>query len=192
MQYCHCPGCTILVQPLDVVFNGPFKRAVDTIATSHVEAHVDDYLHGNFTASERRILLTKWIGQAWEEVSANKDMVIRGFWKCGISIAIDGSEDNEINIKDLENYEIESDDDDPFATSDDDDSSSDGNSPGSGDEKEHNEEGCDDEDCDNNHDVPFTVPFNSITNEEWFPSLCSNLDYCVDLDNLVEDNFIAC
>ena len=61
-------GCTSLVQPLDVLFNGPFKWAVDTIATSHMEAHVNDYLHGNFTASERRILLTKWIGQAWEEV----------------------------------------------------------------------------------------------------------------------------
>ena len=74
-------------------------------------------------------------------------MVIRGFRKCEISIAIDGSEDNEINIKDLENYKVESDDDDPFATSDDDDSFSDGNSPGSGDEEEHNEEGCDKEDC---------------------------------------------
>ena len=118
--------------------------------------------------------------------------MIRGFRKCEISIAIDGSEDNEVNIKDLENYKVESDDDDPFATSDDNDSFSDGNSPGSGDKEEYNEEGCDKEDCGNDHDVPFTVPFNSITNEECFPSLCSNLDYCVDLDNLVEDNFIAC
>ena len=46
--------CTSLVQPLDVVFNGPFKWAVDTIATSYMEPHVNDYLHGNFTASERR------------------------------------------------------------------------------------------------------------------------------------------
>ena len=46
------PGCTSLVQPLDVVFNGPFKQAVDTITTSHMEAHVDDYLYGNFTANK--------------------------------------------------------------------------------------------------------------------------------------------
>ena len=88
----------------------------------------------------------------------------------------------------MENY-----DDGPLATSDnDDDSSSDGNSPGSGDEEEHNEEGYDEEDCGNDHNVPFAVPFNSITNEEWFPSLCSNLDYCIDLDNIVEDHFIVC
>ena len=72
------PGCTCLVQPLDAVFNAPFKEAVDTIATAHMEAHVTDYLHGNFSASERRIFLTKWIGQAWEEVSVKKDIVIRG------------------------------------------------------------------------------------------------------------------
>ena len=31
------PGCTSLVLPLVVVFNGPFKQAVDTLATSHME-----------------------------------------------------------------------------------------------------------------------------------------------------------
>ena len=58
------PGCTSLVQPLDVVFNGPFKRAIDELATAHLEENIDKYLNGNFTASEQRILLTKWIGQA--------------------------------------------------------------------------------------------------------------------------------
>ena len=114
---------TSLVQPLDVVFNGPFKWAIDELATAHLEENINDYLHGNFTASERRILLTKWIGQAWEQVSSNKDMVIRGFKKCGVSVAIDGSEDNELHIKDLKDYDIESDDDDPFVSSESEDGS---------------------------------------------------------------------
>ena len=121
------PGCISLVQPLNVVFNSPFKQAVDTLATSHMEAHVSDYLHGNFTAGERRILLTKWLGQAWEEVSTDKDAVVRGFKKCKISVAVNGAEDDEINIKGFENYKVES-DDDPFATSDDSDSSTDNDS----------------------------------------------------------------
>ena len=70
------PGCTSLVQPLDVVFNGPFKKAVDNLATAHVESHISSYVHGSFTASDRRILLTEWIGKAWEEVSANSDMIM--------------------------------------------------------------------------------------------------------------------
>jgi len=71
-----------------------------------LEENTDDYLYGNFTVSERRILLTKWIGQVWEEVAEN--MVIREFKKCGVSVSIDGSEDNEIHIEDLEDC------DDPF------------------------------------------------------------------------------
>ena len=79
-------------------------------------------------------------------------------------------------------YQGESDDDDPFTTSDDSDSSSDSN--GSGDEEDHVEEDY--------GDVPFTVPFNSITNEECFLSPARDLDFCVDLEDVVEDYFIVC
>ena len=107
------------VQPLDVVVNAPFKRFVDDLATSHMQENLDDYVHGNFSAKQQRILLTAWIGEAWEKICANKDMIIRGFRKCGISVAVDGSEDNDINIKELENYQVDSDDDDPFESEDD-------------------------------------------------------------------------
>lgn len=49
------------------------------------------------------------MGEAWEELSSKKDMVIRSFRKCGISLPIDGSKDEEINIDGLENYVVESD-----------------------------------------------------------------------------------
>ena len=94
------------------------KRAIDELATAHLVENINDYLHDNLTASEQRILLIKWIEQAWEEVAANKDMVIRGFKKCRVFVAIDGSEHNEIHIKDLEDYDVES-DDDPFVSSED-------------------------------------------------------------------------
>ena len=58
---------------------------------------------------------------AWEEMSRKKDMIIRSFKKCGIYVAIDGSEDNEINTESLEDYavgesdeEATDDDADPF------------------------------------------------------------------------------
>ena len=37
-------------------------------------------------------------------------MVIRAFKKCGISVAIDGSEDEEININNVEDYKVENSD----------------------------------------------------------------------------------
>ena len=55
-------------------------------------------------------------------------MVIHTFLKCGISVAIDGSENKDINIRGLENYTVqmsdcdsssdgEATDEDPFADS---------------------------------------------------------------------------
>lgn len=46
---------------------------------------------------------------AWAEVSANKSMIRRAFEKCGISVPIDGSGDQLINIKGLSDYTVEED-----------------------------------------------------------------------------------
>ena len=77
-------------------------------------------MRGRITANERRILFIKWVGKAWEEISAKKDMIIRSFKKCGISVAVDGSEDDQINIETLNDYIVDESDDDE-ATDDDSD-----------------------------------------------------------------------
>uniref|UniRef100_A0A1X7TTA4 DDE-1 domain-containing protein n=1 Tax=Amphimedon queenslandica TaxID=400682 RepID=A0A1X7TTA4_AMPQE len=86
------------------------------------DERLDDYVNRTITARERRILFTKWVGQAWEEVSFKKEMIKRSFIKAGIAVAINGSQDDEINIEGLENYQVDvSDDessDDPFLESD--------------------------------------------------------------------------
>ena len=124
------PGCTSLVQPLDVVVNGKFKQIVDRLQTEHMQQNLDQYVNNSLSASQRRILITGWVGAAWAEVCLNKDMVKRGFQKCGISVPINGSGDEAINIhgltgyvvrKDASSYEIESDEDDPFDSSEEED-----------------------------------------------------------------------
>ena len=81
----------------------------------------EDYLHGKFTAGERHILITHWVGDAWEELSKDSHIAVRSFKKCGISTAADGSEDFEIHLEGLEDYEYSrndvdiDDDEDPFA-----------------------------------------------------------------------------
>ena len=120
-------GTTGLVQPLDVVVNAPFKAIVKKLADEHIRNNLENYVQGTVPAKETRVLFTRWVGEAWEQVSREKDMIIRSFKKCGISVPIDGSGDGEINIKELENYEVgpvpdsdleESDEEDPFAESD--------------------------------------------------------------------------
>jgi len=75
-------------------------------------------MHGNFSARDRRVLLTKWIGETchWEKTCPNDDMVVRAFKKCGISVTIDGSEDEEVNTNNIEDYVAGSgtSDEDPF------------------------------------------------------------------------------
>ena len=55
-------------------------------------------------SSERGVLTTKWVANAWEKLYKNKEMIIRSFVKCGITNKIDGSEDDEVSIRGLEGY----------------------------------------------------------------------------------------
>ena len=75
-------------------------------------------MRGSIPAAERRVLFTKWVGEAWEEVTVNKAMIVRAFAKCGISLPIDGSRDAKINIKDLEDYTVGEESDDGNSTDD--------------------------------------------------------------------------
>ena len=65
-------GTTSMVQPVNVIFNRPFKEAIDAMANSHVQENLEDYVRGRITASERRILFTTWVGKAWEEISVRR------------------------------------------------------------------------------------------------------------------------
>ena len=73
------PGTTSLVQPLDVSVNSEFKSIVERLQNQHMHSNVSLYIEGKITASQRRVLITKWVGQAWAEVCANKDMIYRAF-----------------------------------------------------------------------------------------------------------------
>lgn len=114
------PGCTSIVQPLDVSVNAPLKCKVETTAAQHMQEDLEGYLNGKFTAGERRVLLTQWVGQAWEELFCDREMVTRSFKKCGISTAAYGSEDFQIHLEGMEDYKVnmeesdKSDDEDPF------------------------------------------------------------------------------
>ena len=100
------PGCTSLVQPLDVSFNKPFNDVVKQQFEKHLEENLSRYTEGKISASERRILVTKWVGKARTEVGSNRDMVVRSFKKCGISLSLDSFENGEIHIGSIEEYEL--------------------------------------------------------------------------------------
>ena len=92
--------------------NSPFKGAVEKLATQHMQENLEAYVKGQFNASARTVLFTKWVGQAWEEICQNRDMIVRSFQKTGIAVAVDGSEDSLIHIEGLEDYSVEDNDTD--------------------------------------------------------------------------------
>ena len=104
-------GCVYLVQPVDASFDKPFKSAVERQAAQHMQENLDSCVYGWINASAQRVLITWWVGQAWEEISEDK-MIITSFNKCGISVPIDGSGDSQIHIKGLEDYAVDEDDGD--------------------------------------------------------------------------------
>ncbi len=88
-------GCTKFIQAPDVYWNKPFK---DHMRKSH-----EDWLMGgeksytkggNMRPPEPKNYL-QWILDAWENISV--DLIQKSFKGCGISVAVDGSEDEEIH-----------------------------------------------------------------------------------------------
>ena len=90
---------------MDLVFNKPFKAKVDDLFNEHLSANLDAYINGTLPAKKRRILMKKWIGQAWVEVSDSMADTVRAVFKsAGISVKQDGSEDDLIRPHGLPDY----------------------------------------------------------------------------------------
>ena len=106
------PRCTSRIQPLDVCINKPFKEAGKRQDEAHMSENLQLYTEGKLTASDRRVLLTKWVGKAWQEVNQSKDSIIRSFKKSRISLDLSGSEDDDINIEGIPYYKMQSADED--------------------------------------------------------------------------------
>ena len=82
------PGCTSRVQVVDLLINKPFKDEVRSLFEDHLDKILYQYVDGKINASQRRVLMTKSVGEAWSKVGKMKDSIIRSFKKCGLSVAI--------------------------------------------------------------------------------------------------------
>ena len=60
----------------------------------------------NINFSELRIFISKWVSEAWKDVSADREFMGNTFRKTGLSLAIDGSEDGEMSFADVDNIQV--------------------------------------------------------------------------------------
>ncbi|CAI7863427.1 unnamed protein product, partial [Closterium sp. NIES-53] len=86
-------GCTSEIQPLDIAVNRSFKAAVRQLYQEWFEREGVDTLTKKGNIKKPPVELTlKWISAAWKSVP--KELIQRAFLTCGISNALDGSQDN--------------------------------------------------------------------------------------------------
>ena len=88
------------------MLNKPFKDEVGSLFEDHLDKNLDQYLNGKINVSQRRVLMKKWVGEAWSKVGKMKDSIARSLKKCGLSVALDGSD--EVNIEGLSEYQMPS------------------------------------------------------------------------------------
>ncbi|CAI7798869.1 unnamed protein product [Closterium sp. NIES-53] len=105
-------GCTSEIQPLDIAVNRSFKAIVRQLYQEWFEREGVDTLTKKGNIKKPPVELTlKWISTAWKSVP--KELIQRAFLTCGISNALDGSQDKlclQHRRDELEGEEVDMDD----------------------------------------------------------------------------------
>ena len=105
------PGCTRLVQPLDVSVNKPFKCFLRDILDELLDdfeaknnLNLREISRANSPAiAERKILVTQAVGETWDQFTRNyQELVVETLRKLGLRLPIDGSCDDELSVKGIE------------------------------------------------------------------------------------------
>ena len=94
-------GLTGIVQPADVSWNKPFKQACKELHNEWLASGEKSYTPAGNVRALSKLLCLRWVKQAWSCVS--KEVVVKSFEARGISVSLDGKEDDKIHcIKDCE------------------------------------------------------------------------------------------
>ncbi|KAK3237238.1 hypothetical protein CYMTET_52672 [Cymbomonas tetramitiformis] len=100
------PNCTDLLQPVD----RHFAQYLKTLIAAELELWLEDddnlakWESGQFTASERRVLLTHWCGKAWDKVCKMDDFIEKSFKGAGCLLTADMSELEAVAPQNMPGY----------------------------------------------------------------------------------------
>ena len=98
------PKCTDEAQPVDSGYGKLFKvyvgKALDAWLLNG--DNVEKWESNKLTASDRRILITQWTGEAAKQIDRDIRYRRRLFEKTGLAMTADGSDDNLINLQGVE------------------------------------------------------------------------------------------
>lgn len=100
-------GTTGFIQVCDTAINKALKDRIKELVDIYIDQNEERWVAGKFTVGDRRVLLTKWVGQAWEEMyQEDGDMIRQAFEQVGLGLPVDGSQDYKIKIKDFPKVQV--------------------------------------------------------------------------------------
>ncbi len=99
-------GCTSLVQPMDKCINKPFKESMRASWEDWMRQTRAKTKAGNLKQPTRQDAID-WVSKAWTLIT--RETIVRSFLVCGISNALDGSEDDLVSddLPDVDACEVE-------------------------------------------------------------------------------------
>ena len=93
------------VQPIDAGCGRMMKLKIGEAMERWLENDSNvDVWHDKISAKERSILMTRWVAEAWKELTAEQGLFWKLFEKTGCFMTADGSNDDKILPQGLENY----------------------------------------------------------------------------------------
>ncbi|KAK3253591.1 hypothetical protein CYMTET_37166 [Cymbomonas tetramitiformis] len=100
------PNCTDLLQPVDRHIAQYLKSLIAKELENWLEddANLAKWESGQFTASERRVLLTLWSGEAYEKLCAMMDFLQKSFLGSGCLLTVDFSDVDKVAPQNMPGY----------------------------------------------------------------------------------------
>jgi len=104
------PDCTDVVAPVDHHVGARLKRIISQFYHDDLEHNIDSWCMpsglGGLSASQRRMCMAQWVAAAWSVLREDADFLRSAFSSTGFLIAKDGSENNNIKLAGITDYDF--------------------------------------------------------------------------------------
>jgi hypothetical protein len=111
IQPCYTPAnCTDCVAVIDNELGHFLKTGIkqkfENILNEDLELFEEWCEDGHISARETRIMVTRLLGETWDELKEKPKLILKSFKQCGFANDRDGRENDQLRIKDLVDFQL--------------------------------------------------------------------------------------
>jgi hypothetical protein len=76
------------------------KARIEELADQYINKHKVEWVEGKYSVGDRRVLLTKLVGQAWEDIHIKDgEMIRQAFQYVELGLPVDSSQDHFSDVQ---------------------------------------------------------------------------------------------